>query len=70
MVFYKIKIIPNKLNRVKTMLETISKEIEIAPYEYWNTLSYFRVGCPEVYATRLENALDVSDLIEWYEEWW
>ena len=70
MVFYKIKIIHNKLNRVKTMLETISKEIEIAPYEYWNTLSNFRVGCPEVYATRLKNALDVSDLIEWYEEWW
>jgi len=70
MVFYKIKIIPNKLNRVKAMLETVSREIEIAPYEHWNTLSNFRVGCPEVYATRLENALDVSDLIEWYEEWW
>ena len=47
------------------MLETVSREIEIAPYEHWNTLSNFRVGCPEVYATRLENALDVSDLIEW-----
>lgn len=70
MVFYKIKIIPNKLNRVKAMLETVSKEIEIAPYEYWNTLSNFRVGCPEGFITRLERELDVSDLIEWYEEWW
>lgn len=70
MVFYKIKIIPNKLNRVKTMLENISKEVEIAPYEYWNTLSNFRVGCPEDRVVDLEGALDTCDLIQWYEEWW